>query len=627
MPHLNCLTEGRSSRGTRLPAVALVLLTSLLGACGDTSKHITDATRGATPTPQASAQPTPSASPTAQPSASPTASPGVSPSASPSAGPSPQPSASPTPSPQPSPSSTPGATQDMPLVTLDQVCTAGLPDALAPLCTELGKATAELATQCDNATGSAACQTLNGNLYALVHACYRDGQALFGDQTRSFCKIADTLVSGAAAYCRQLPGAPPELCSLMSESLIADSVIQEYQASVLHTAHRLQRELAASLPLRHTLYVSTHNSYNATAANTPPTLSGSDANQRYVIVDQLRMDVRGLEIDVHWMPSLIDGGFRPTVCHGNVQHLGCTYERSFREELSELRGWLDANPQEVVIIGLETRFSEPFDEYLGDGKYAAASADIEATVGERLFRPGIDTTHTCEQGQPLDVSVAEVRAAGKQLIIYGDCNYGTAEGANLVFSTQGTHTQRGGGSYIGIQAPQACGFSLTDLDTKWVRYYEDGTLVGALTGVDRQANIAEVTEMARCNINMPSLDHLLPFDGRMQALIWSWDVGEPAQSEGPLRAVHNANGHFQAVAADNAPALKACADPQQAVVLDDALNLARWRIADSCTAPYLWATPRHGLDNEILKQVKQSSGVERVSLSLRRAAQGEWLAD
>lgn len=612
----------RPAFGPVLRSAMALLLAGMLSACTDDSRRITNATGSVGPSPN------PTTTPSASPSATPTLSPSPSASASPQATATPQASASPTPSasPQATPSASPAAPREMPLVTVADLCDVSVPGTLAPLCEELGKASADLVSQCDSASASAACQTLDGNLYALVHACYRDGAALFGEQTRSFCKIADTLVSGAAAYCRQLPGTPPELCSLMSEGLIADAVIQEYQDSVLHTAHRLQRELAADLPLRHTLYVSTHNSFNATDANTPPSLSGSDANQRYVIVDQLRMDVRGLEIDVHWMPSLLDGGFQPTVCHGNVQHLGCTYERSFREELVELRSWLDENPQEVVVLGLETRFSEPFDDYLGSGKYAAASADIEATVGERLFRPGLDTAHTCEQGQPLETSIAEVRAAGKQLIIYGDCNYGN-DGANLVFGTDGTHTQRGGGSYIGIQAPDACGFSLSDLETKWVRYYEDGTLVGALSGVDRQANVDEVTQMARCNINMPSLDHLLPFDGRMQALIWSWDVGEPASLAGALRAVHNADGRFQAVSLDSAPAIKACANPQQTVVVDDALNPLRWRIADTCEAPYTWATPRHGLDNEALKQAKLQAGVSDVSLSLHRPEQGQWSAD
>ncbi len=620
MPYSN------SPVGDRLPLsrlkiahiASVLFIATALSACGDSSDSITNATSQATPSPGPVV--TPTATPTAQPSATPT------PTASASPSPTPQASASPTPgaSPQPSPSPQPAAPLEMPLVSLSDVCGATLPNELSLLCEVVDTATKELAAQCADASGSPACDTLNGNLYALVHGCYRDGAALFGDQTRTICKVADTLVSGAAAYCRQLPGTPPELCSLMSEGLIGDKVLDEYQDSVLHTAHRLQRELAASLPMRHTLYVSTHNSFNATDANTPPTLSGSDANQRYVIVDQLRMDVRGLEIDVHWMPSLIDGGFRPTVCHGNVQHLGCTYERSFRDELSELRSWLDAHPQEVIVLGLETRFSEPFDEYLGDGKYAAASADIEATVGDRLFRPDIDTPHTCAEGQPLDSSIEDVRAAGKQLIIYGDCNYGS-DGANLVFSTDSTHIQQGGGSYIGIQAPDACGFSLDDLDNKWVRYYEDGTLVGALTGVDRQATVQDVEQMARCNINMPSLDHLVPFDGRLQALIWSWDVGEPVSSDAAQRALHNADGHFAAVPADQAPMLKACADPQQAVVVDNALNIGRWRVADPCESPYVWSTPRDGLDNEALKQAKAQAGVSHISLSLRKPQNADWL--
>lgn len=607
----------------------LIALIVALTACGDSNSQrnapAVSSSPEATVTPALTA--TPSAAPTAAPTATPTHSP------TPAASPLPSATASPTPTASTSPAATPTASptaspeNDNPLVDLAAVCRAVVPGELGILCEAIQSTTGELSAQCRAATDAAFCDTFRGNVYALVRSCYSEGGALFGEQSRTVCKAADTLVSGMASFCRQTILPPPQVCSLMSETLIADSVIAQYQQSTLHTAHRLQRELAADLPMRNTLYVATHNSFNASDANTPPTLSGLDANQRYTLVNQLNMDVRGIELDVHWLPSVVDGGFRPTVCHGNVQHIGCTLEKSLRDELTELRVWLDQHPDQVLVIGLETHFEEPLDSVTGSDQYSQASTVIQEVIGDLLFRPEVDTERSCEQGQPLDTSINQVRAAGKQLIVYGDCKYGIDD-ANQVFSTSGTHKQQGAGSYIGIQAPDNCGFSLDEINDLWVRYYEDGTLVGAaVSGVERQANAQEIQQMARCNINMPSVDHLLPFDGRLQAFVWSWDHGEPASVAGDARAVHNAAGHFQAIAAAAAPASKACLNPDQPVIIDGQLNSQRWHIASDCVAPARWATPRHGLDNELLKQTKAAAGISSISLSLQRPAGGDWLVN
>jgi len=125
-----------------------------------------------------------------------------------------------------------------------------------------------------------------------------------------------------ASVCRELPGAPPELCALFSGDLIAPSEVVNYEKSWTAQALALQRALGDPVPFNNAEFPATHNSFNATAETVPPTCPGSDPNQKYSIPDQLRMGIRAIEIDVHWMPG-IDGtlatGLRePMVCHGNV---------------------------------------------------------------------------------------------------------------------------------------------------------------------------------------------------------------------------------------------------------------------------------------------------------------------
>ena len=531
-------------------------------------------------------------------------------------------------------------------------CEASDPQA-APLCEQIRAANSEIEAQCQNQSGqpSQVCSLFGGNVFSLVQACYFNGASIH-ESSRTLCKVADTFVSGGASYCRATVGElgaatgrddfTAAVCALLSSDEISERQLVAYDESWAKQAHALQRELSAHQPLRHTMYPSTHNTFNATDANSPATLSGSDANQRYDMQAQLRMDIRGLEIDVHWMPSPTDASYRPTVCHGNAQHFGCTYEKSFRDELLELREWLDAHPDQVVIIDLEDRLTEPFDrDELFPDRYDQAVADVEQTLGKRLFKPGtqyqdseglLRQAPACSEGQPTEVSINDVRRAGAQVIIYSSCRFEAPNGNSIFFGRNGTHTQKGSGSQQGIAALDECLFSAEQQDRMWTRYFEDGTMLGALTGKDALANVSEVREMAKCNINMPSLDHVLPFDGRLQALVWSWDENQPAAGG---CGISNANGRFESRGCNEAQSLPvACQDKKAPLVVNGEYNSERWGIApdrQSCAnlatrsgQQFEFSVPTNGIDNELLNAAKLTAGANEVRLHYR-AQRGIWV--
>lgn len=532
---------------------------------------------------------------------------------------------------------------------IGDACNASSPDA-AELCAAIEQANADIEAQCLDQSGqpSQVCSLFGGNVFSLVQACYFNGASI-DDGSRTLCKVADTFVSGGASYCRASVGTAgaaagnddftAAVCALLSSDEISERQLTAYDESWAKQAHGLQRELSAHQPLKHTMYPSTHNTFNATDANTPPTLSGSDANQRYDMQAQLRMDIRGLEIDVHWMPSAIEQGFVPTVCHGNAQHFGCSSEKSLRAELLELREWLDAHPDQVVMLDLEDNMSEPLDQAFDD-RYDQAVAIVQQTLGHRLFKPGTEyhdadgllrKAPSCEAGQPLAVSINDVRRAGAQAMIYSSCNFKTAAGDSIFFGRNGTHTQKGSGSQKGIAALDECLFSAEDHANKWTRYFEDGTLLGALTGKEALANVSEVREMAKCNINMPSLDHVLPFDGRLQAMVWSWDENQPADGG---CAISNANGRFESRNCNDAQTLPvACQDLKAPLVVNGEYNSERWGIAtdrQSCGAlatrsgqQFKFSVPTNGLDNELLKAAKLSAGATEVQVHYRNE-RGTW---
>src|SRR5947209_6342496 len=138
------------------------------------------------------------------------------------------------------------------------------------------------------------------------------------------------LQRGAATACRtplrSVSDDAPQQCAAVDGRAISEARIKVYEQSWTHRALSLQRGLDESVPLAQEQMPHTHNSFNAssyTLGSTSyyPTLTNQDPNQVYSITDQLRMDVRAIEIDLHWWPSPFGspdtGGKWVTMCHGN----------------------------------------------------------------------------------------------------------------------------------------------------------------------------------------------------------------------------------------------------------------------------------------------------------------------
>src|SRR5438270_2123243 len=205
----------------------------------------------------------------------------------------------------------------------------------------------------------------------------------------------------AAAVCRTplrstADPSAPEACTPVDGSTISEAQLQAYESGWEHRALSLQRGLDANAPLAEEQLPHTHNSFNAssyTLGSTSyyPTLTNQDPNQVYSLTDQLRMDIRALEIDVHWWPSPFGnagtGGRWVTMCHGDsgqtggAVHIGCTWDRPFQDGLQELAAWLHANPDAFIVLYLENQLN-------GDPQaHDIAAQLIEENLGDLVYRP------------------------------------------------------------------------------------------------------------------------------------------------------------------------------------------------------------------------------------------------
>ncbi|MCT9872628.1 hypothetical protein, partial [Paenarthrobacter aurescens] len=77
--------------------------------------------------------------------------------------------------------------------------------------------------------------------------------------------------------------------------------LTELESSWVGRALRLQLDLDEREPMLNSLWPHTHNSFNSSVYS--PTVSSLDPNQRWSIIDQLRMGIRAIELDLHPSPD------------------------------------------------------------------------------------------------------------------------------------------------------------------------------------------------------------------------------------------------------------------------------------------------------------------------------------
>ena len=381
------------------------------------------------------------------------------------------------------------------------------------------------------------------------------------------CRTAQSYVWGTGATCRAVAKeqgtSGAEQCEPIDGRTISEHQVQLYESSWVHKALALQRSLDEAAPLWDEQLPHTHNTFNSSAYTLPhdgrvpsyyPTLTNQDPNQAYSITDQLRMDVRAIEIDVHWVPSpfaaqhLQDhpdtGGYWVTMCHGDGEqpappapavHVGCTDDRPFEDGIAEFRAWLDANPNDFVLLYLENQlFGDPT-------AHAIAASIVDTGLGDLVYRPPAGGGCTT---MPYGTSAATIKAANNghaRVLIVGNCGPGGSPWNSLVFS-RGNAWIEGGDPSAYFDDPDPTHDSPCRQDqgarlarSSFRRVYEDSTFVSAMvSGEDNAPFSPEKTAlMVRCGVNIIGMDQLTPQDPRLTALVWSWAAGQPAANGGP----------------------------------------------------------------------------------------------
>jgi hypothetical protein len=334
----------------------------------------------------------------------------------------------------------------------------------------------------------------------------------------------------ASAECRRLGATSDEQCVLPVGRRVIRAEVDAYQSSWTHRALGLQYALGNDVALRNAPWIGTHNSFNSTSEF--PTASHTDSNQQLSLVDQLRIDMRKLEIDVHWIPTLrANGANAPVVCHGrgaDEMHAGCTTERLFSETMVPIAGWLREHPGQVLLLYVEDNTGST------EGQEATAAV-LDQEFGDLLYRP---TGGASCSLLPLDLTRRDVLNAGAQVVVVSGCGSGSGW-RGTVFNWDGrpaneadpVHVETSTHGYGADCKPDD--FSRATYDTRLVRYYEDSTWLSATIApgdpgyYDAGVTAANATNMVRCGVDLIDFDQIVP-DDRLDAVVWSWARNEPS---------------------------------------------------------------------------------------------------
>ncbi|MCA1712359.1 MAG: hypothetical protein LC789_12250 [Actinobacteria bacterium] len=335
-------------------------------------------------------------------------------------------------------------------------------------------------------------------------------------------RVVEQAAGDTAATCRRDTPASDEQCGAVPLSpAVSEAAVAAYEKSDLHRALALQYELGNDLPFRNASWIGTHNSFNTTTRE--PTASGLDPNQQLSMTDQLRIDVRSLEVDAHWFPSAEAGGaYAPVLCHArgeDQKHAGCSTEPLLADGIADLAPWLRAHPRQVLLLYVE-------DHLETDAGYAAGAEVLQKAFGDLLYAPG----GTGCTPLPLDDTRNDVLAAGKQVLVISGCHSGAGWNGTVFSGAARAKDETGPAGYgeDGTCDPKRLPGTY---DSHLLRVFEDSTALSATVnqGSDR-ISAAKAATLARCAVDITGFDQLLPGDGRLAGSLWSWAPGEPAAS-------------------------------------------------------------------------------------------------
>ena len=376
---------------------------------------------------------------------------------------------------------------------------------------------------------------------------------------------------------------------------------------------------------------------------------GEGVDSSFTLKDQLNMGLRHLEIDItagyFELPWPKPNDF--FVCHSplplspqqvaaveaaalrqgvhlgkwNPAKLSCLETRvPLRTAFLEVKTWLDAHPEEVVVLFLDTKPLTMVER---------AQANAMSALIRDVFNESVWSARDGDRDTLLNTTHAELIARGKRLYIEDHEDAYNKADDPIVFASAIWSHQFGASD---LSAFPACTISG---DADWYTnvagtarpfargLYDDGSTLhdGGATHDALRANAT------RCGVNVVSPNYVQPRD--MAAFVWTWDAGEPAAAamgaDDEACVVQNANGRWAAVDCDKARAMPlACrkADDDKTWTLQKPSSSSSVAAVVACGAGWLARAPTNGYANGLLRVAAAAAGLGAASVMLNVSTDG-----
>lgn len=278
-----------------------------------------------------------------------------------------------------------------------------------------------------------------------------------------------------------------------------EALVAAYERSDTHRALAAFRARQLDRPLSRAVFLGTHNSYNSQAYAT--LVSYWWPNQKYSITDQLRMDIRALELDVHYTWGAL------RLCHGNASHMICSpADRPFEDGLREIHDWLarPENRQEVLLIELE--------EYL-EGHDAEAFGLLRHYLGDWMYHPA----GGCEPPAEWP-TLRELTRAGPAVVVTSKRCYGGEWGQWVFHEFDAPGYPRS--EVKNFKGYPDCNFGREFYATHFVGFGEDSVSYGPFYSGPKESGVITapvLRDLIKCGVNHIALDQVRPDDSRLAA--------------------------------------------------------------------------------------------------------------
>jgi hypothetical protein len=256
---------------------------------------------------------------------------------------------------------------------------------------------------------------------------------------------------------------------------------QQFMGGWTDWALKNQRQLAQDEPLNWVMQLGTHETYNTYAdGHIAPE---SFPNQIYSTTDQLRSGARVITFDLYWYKSaarLCHSLGWPTP-HNDLTEKVCMDQprnalydplvvsevlvrpsmRYYSNGIEEIRRWLDANPNEIVMIDFEEYVPQmaAADGFIAD---EAVLAPIRTYLGDMVYRPPLvkqasvtGSITTASFTGSINTGVLTVTTVGSGTLHVGDEITGAGIAPGTLIQSFGTVTGDGTGTYNLKYAPDA----------------------------------------------------------------------------------------------------------------------------------------------------------------------------